>query len=374
MGPKVERRNGAQTNIVLVTGSLQGGGAERVLSGMANFWAEKGWAVTFATWTGPPSTDFYTLDPAVQRVWLDDHAANDSILLRFRLTLLRILRFRKLLRDLNPDIVLSFITTSNVLTLISTVGLQIRIIVSERNNPACSTRISWLYKILRKALYVQADAVVAQTHDVAQWIQKTCRVKVDVIPNPLRPLPDTFDEREHLILAVGRLTRQKGFDLLLQSFARIQGDFGDWKVLIVGSGPERATLQDLCDSLNLAGRIEFMQPVKGIESLMSRAALVVQPSRFEGFPNVVLESMGMGAAVISTDCPWGPSELIRDGVNGRLVPVDDVDSLARAMAELIEQPELRRRLGQEARRVREDYRQEKIMAEWERCVLRRTPA
>ncbi len=102
---------------------------------------------------------------------------------------------------------------------------------------------------------------------------------------------------------------------------------------------------------------------------MSRAGLVVQPSRFEGFPNAVLESMGMGAAVISADCPAGPAELIEDGVNGRLVPVDDVFTLSRVMGDLMADPALRARLGREALKVRERFRQESIMARWEALLL-----
>ena len=101
---------------------------------------------------------------------------------------------------------------------------------------------------------------------------------------------------------------------------------------------------------------------------MARAGLVVQPSRFEGFPNVLLESMGVGAPVISADCPSGPADLIQDGVNGRLVPVEDVTSLARVMAELMADPKAREILGNEATKVRQLFRQDLIMDRWEECV------
>ena len=223
--------------------------------------------------------------------------------------------------------------------------------------------------MLRKLLYSRAGAVVAQTEDAANWLRKTCSAKACVIPNPLRNLPVLGTDREMLILAVGRLYRQKGFDLLLKAFARIHNNFEDWTVEIVGEGPEKSSLLELRDQLKLNEKVILADPVKDIESLMSRAGLVVQPSRFEGFPNVVLEAMGMGAPVISADCPSGPAEIIKDGIDGRLVPVDDFVALAKVMQELMSQPELRTSLGNEALKVRQRYRQESIMELWEECLI-----
>jgi GalNAc-alpha-(1->4)-GalNAc-alpha-(1->3)-diNAcBac-PP-undecaprenol alpha-1,4-N-acetyl-D-galactosaminyltransferase len=125
----------------------------------------------------------------------------------------------------------------------------------------------------------------------------------------------------------------------------------------------------LRDELNLTGRAEFVGEVRDAELWMARAGLLVHPSRREGFPNVVLEAMGMGTAVICADCRAGPSELIEDGVNGRLVPVDDVDALTRVMSELMTKPDLRRGLGREACKVREAFSQTLIMEKWEACLL-----
>jgi glycosyltransferase involved in cell wall biosynthesis len=124
----------------------------------------------------------------------------------------------------------------------------------------------------------------------------------------------------------------------------------------------------LCEELNLAHRVEFMDPVRDVHVRMARAGLVVLPSRFEGFGNTVLESMAMGAAVISTNRP-GPASLIEDGVNGRLVPVEDSESLAKVMAELMSEPEVRASLGCEAMKVRERFRQDRIMRQWAATLL-----
>ncbi len=355
---------------MFVIGSLQCGGAERVMSDMANFWADKGWQVTVATWSAPRSTDFYRLAPAVTRVYLNDGDTANSAFAKSRSLFSRVLRLRRLLAHAGADAVLSFIHISNVLTILSTLGIRgLRVVVSERNHPLSSSGYSGLWRLLRRVLYGRADAVVAQTAAAAAWVDRACRVKTSVIANPLRPLPELRADREAMILAVGSLTRKKGFDLLIRSFAKIQAAVGGWRVVIVGAGPEEKSLLDLRDRLGLAHRVEIRRPVKDIETWMARAGLVVQPSRFEGFPNVVLEAMSMGAAVISADCPWGPADIVSDGVNGRLVPVEDVDTLAQTMAELIAQPRQRRRFGEAARKVREEYGQEKIMAQWQDCLL-----
>jgi GalNAc-alpha-(1->4)-GalNAc-alpha-(1->3)-diNAcBac-PP-undecaprenol alpha-1,4-N-acetyl-D-galactosaminyltransferase len=358
-------------SVVMVTGSLEAGGAERVLADMANYWNSKGWRITLATWAGPSSEDFYELDSGVQRVWLDVESPSPSLLGKFLGYIRRIRKFRRMLANARPDAVLSFIDTSNVMTLLACMGLALRVVVSERVNGAANASIPWVWRASRIVTYWRANAVVAQTPDAARWIKRLCGVEAVAIRNPLRALPEADGPRESKILAVGRLTRQKGFDLLIQAFAGVAQEFSNWRLVIIGAGPEHSALLSLTEQLKLGDRVEFRPPVKDIELWMSRAGLVVQPSRFEGFPNVILEAMGMGAAVISADCPSGPAEIIVDGVNGRLVPVDDVAMLTRVMSELLHRPEERLRLGREAKKVRQAFRQDLVMKQWENCV---TPA
>jgi GalNAc-alpha-(1->4)-GalNAc-alpha-(1->3)-diNAcBac-PP-undecaprenol alpha-1,4-N-acetyl-D-galactosaminyltransferase len=362
---------GRTPTVLLVTGSLQAGGAERQLSDMANYWAAKDWTVILATWCGPNVCDFYPLHARVRRAYLNVETSSWPVLPRVRLNLKRVRRLRMLLSEIRPDALLSFQTESNVLTIIAGWGLDARLVVSERIQPALHTSLPWIWRTMRRLFYRRADTVVAQTQDAALWIQDNCRTKVSVIPNALRILPEAFGERRCYILAVGRLTYQKGFDLLLPAFARIARDFEGWSLVIIGEGEEREALVRLRRELLLDDRVQFVGQTPDVVSWMAHAGLVVQPSRFEGFPNVVLESMGLGAAVISADCPSGPSDLIKDGVNGRLVAVDDVEALAAAMAELIADAGERERLGRAAYAVRERYKQDVVMELWDACLLPR---
>jgi glycosyltransferase involved in cell wall biosynthesis len=269
---------------------------------------------------------------------------------------------------------LSFIHTSNVLTIAAACGLPLRVVVSERG---CSGNageerlysLSFYWRLLRKLLYAQSDAVTALNAEAAEWLRRECRVDAKVIPPAaLRLLPDMTVAREPLILAVGRLHPAKGFDLLIRAYARLAGAFPTWRLTLIGKGPERSILIGLCEELNLGRRVEFMDPTRDVDTWMARAGLIVLPSRFEAFGNTVLESMAMGAPVISTNCP-GPASLIEDGVNGRLVPVEDSASLERVMAELMSQPEVRARLGLEAMKVRGLFRQDRIMRQWAATLL-----
>jgi GalNAc-alpha-(1->4)-GalNAc-alpha-(1->3)-diNAcBac-PP-undecaprenol alpha-1,4-N-acetyl-D-galactosaminyltransferase len=367
--PKLPIDNRDHRTVLLVIGSLQGGGAERQISDMANYWVTKDWKVLLATWCGPEVADFYPLDSRVLRVRLGKQSEDTIGRSRILANLERVARFRAILKSTRPHAVLSFMTESNVLTILAAIGLNLRVAVSERVQPALHSEFPWMWRMLRRVLYASADAVVAQTEDAAHWLKLNCRTAVTVIPNALRSLPDASGERESLIVAVGRLTPQKGFDVLLSAFARIAANFEPWRLAIIGEGAERRTLERLRGELSLEDRVEFVGQTSDVVSWMVRAGLVVQPSRFEGFPNVVLESMGLGAPVISSDCRSGPADLIEDGVNGRLVPVGDVETLAQVMGELMSNPDERARLGRGARGVRERYRQDAIMERWENCLF-----
>lgn len=355
--------------LVLVVGTLQGGGSERQLSEMANYWVARGRPVVLATWSGPQIEDFYPLDSRVQRVYLGGATRRHGLFPTLLSNLGSMWRLRRFLASALPDAVLSFITESNVLTILATVGLKTRVFVSERVHPEHNADLRGSWRLLRRHVYAWCDGIVAQTQDVANWLERTCGKSVVVIPNALRVLPQPSAERRPLILAIGRLVNQKGFDVLLKAFARIAPKFDDWNVVFAGEGAERAALIKLRDELNLTDRVEFIGQTVDVSIWMALAGLVVQPSRYEGFPNTVLESMGMGAAVISSDCRSGPSELIEDGVNGRMVPVDDVAALARVMAELMSQRQVRECLGREAAKVRQCFSQERIMDQWQACLF-----
>lgn len=168
---------------------------------------------------------------------------------------------------------------------------------------------------------------------------------------------------------MGRLDRQKGFDLLIEAFSRIAAKHPDWSVHILGDGSERAALEALIESKHLAGRVVLRGWVDDPVAELRAAELFVLSSRFEGFPNALLEAMACGLPAVACDCPGGPAEIIRAGTDGLLVPPEDTAALAAALEQLMSDDELRARLAGRASEVKRRFSVERFFEQWE-AVLR----
>jgi glycosyltransferase involved in cell wall biosynthesis len=230
------------------------------------------------------------------------------------------------------------------------------------------------HESVRRAMargYSRLDALVVLTardaDEFAAFLPAPPRIAV--IPNSARELEGKPASRSGTtILAAGRLTRQKGFDLLIHAFARVAPEHPDWRLRICGGGQQRNALERLVDEHRLTGRVTFTGPVKRLGRRMQRAAMFVLSSRFEGFPLILLEAMSKGLPVVSFDCPTGPGDVIEDHRNGILVPAGDVDALAAGMLELIADEGLRRRLGAAAAQTANVYTIEAIGPRWDRLL------
>jgi glycosyltransferase involved in cell wall biosynthesis len=212
------------------------------------------------------------------------------------------------------------------------------------------------------------DALVVLTEGDAREYARLVPglARLAVIPNSVRRLEGGRASLSGTtILAAGRLTPQKGFDLLIRAFARLAGAYPEWRLRICGGGPQREVLERLIDEHGLGDIVSLPGRVKRLGEEMARASMFVLSSRFEGFPLILVEAMSKALPVVSFDCPTGPRDVIDDRRDGILVPREDVDALAGAMRELIADPELRRRLGAEAARTAADYTIEALGPRWD---------
>lgn len=355
----------ASPRILFVLSSLGGGGAERVASVLLNTWAEQGEDVGLLTLSTRRS-DHYRLHEKVSRTQLDLIYPSSNILHAVVANCRRVRKLRLEIRAYRPDVVVVFIETINVLVLAALIGTGIPVVVSERVDPR-HYRVGSLRRIGRRLMYPLAGALVVQTPSVANWARRVVlRKRVHIIPNPIAGLPDADREtmREKTIVAVGRLAPQKGFDVLLQAFAMSGARSKGWRLTILGEGDARRELEELIVDLGIYGDVDLPGIVEEPWHWLQRAGIFVLSSRFEGFPNVLLEAMGMGCAVVSTDCPSGPADIISHEHDGLLVPVADLSGLARAIDCLADDAPLRRRLGERAIAVRGKYQATIIAQQW----------
>lgn len=358
--------------ISLIISALSAGGAERVIVTLANSWAARGWEVSLITFEPPGTTSYYQIDPRVALRQLGIASVGSPLWRAIRQNLRRIRALRQALRAADPDLAIAFLAKVNVLTVLASRGLAFPVVVSERNNPK-RQRFRGIWSWLRQRLYRQAYCVVTPSRGVLESFSGDIRERGRVIPNPvdLAPAPSARRGGTRLV-AVGRLVHQKGFDLLLESFAQIAPEHPAWTLTIWGEGEQRPALQVLRAELGLAGRVQLPGLTARPGQWVEDADVFVLSSRYESFGNVITEAMAAGLPVVAFDCPWGPGDIVRDGEDGLLVPPEDVDALAAAMRRLLLDPELRARLGMAAARNVRRFAREAIIAQWDALVSEAT--
>jgi GalNAc-alpha-(1->4)-GalNAc-alpha-(1->3)-diNAcBac-PP-undecaprenol alpha-1,4-N-acetyl-D-galactosaminyltransferase len=346
--------------ILFFISSFQSGGAERVASILLDRWRREGWEIVVAQWS--LKDPFYALDPSIcfRRLGLNDQPRSilDRLLAPFR----RLSTVRQTIREESPDLVVSFMTRQNVYACLASRGLGIPLIVSEhslRSVPLVSRGLD----AVRALVYPWADRVVLLTKsDLAAY---SSLQNASVIPNPVDlPPASVRGARKPYILAVGRLSREKGMDLLVSAFSRITERHG-FVLRIAGEGDERTRLEARIRELGLQADVELLGRRNDIYSLYEEASFLVLPSRYEGFGMVLVEAMSFGCPVVAFDCPCGPAEIIRDDIDGLLVPNGDVTALAAAMERMMSDEALRLRLGLAGPEVRQRFGIDKIAGMWD---------
>ncbi len=302
-------------------------------------------------------------------------------------------RLSLLLRHEKPDIVLSVLRYANLVTLLARPlsGTDARVVVNEQNLPSAEFAAfgsaavkSWALR----TLYPSADLVTAISHGIARELTALYRLpqeKVQVIHNPVdvtRVLTLAEEPTRYawlqsspgvaeipVLVAAGRLHPQKGFPHLIRAFATVHR-VRPCKLLILGEGPERGNLEKLVAELGLCDDVALPGFDENPYSAMRHATAFVLSSLYEGFGNVLVEALAVGAPVISTRCPVGPDEIIADGVTGLLVPPADDEALAQSILRILDDPELRRKLAANGPARAADFRLERSVIQYESAFVR----
>ena len=359
--------------ITIVLHGLSGGGAERTGAKFAEYWNKQGLSVTLVTF-GISSDENYAVPSGVTRIALDSIVIPECGLGLWGKEEINIIRLR---------IALEMAGNKNVLAIMAKMGLRCilansegryRVFVAERTFPEY-TLTNIFDMELRKILYPLAAGVVVQTgkDSVAWFKENNIRCIIRVIPNFISEQElyniDKARVCSHAtpyILQCGRLCAQKRHDLIISVFAELISRTGDKKLrlLLVGEGELEAELKNLVAGYGLEDRVEFTGWRADLYSLLKGAVCTTLTSDFEGFPNVVLESLAVGTPVVAFDCVTGPGDIIEHGKNGMLLDSGDMEGFTVAVERLCLNREYRDKLGREALKVRERFSEVRVMRMW----------
>lgn len=336
--------------VFLIIPTLRQGGAERVISELANYFSACDIDVHLIIIA--QAEGFYAISENItvhNLGFINKGNKSQKIFSEFNV----FLKLRRLFKRHKPDATLSFMDKYNIFTILTSRFLGLRIFISDRSNPKSKLPLS--LSVLKKITYRHATGIIAQTSLAKEAVEKlTGNKNIKVIPNPVKEI-QLFPEipREKIIINIGRMVPEKGQDYLLQAFAKL--DTTDWKLAILGDGPLRNNLDKRIIELGLTGKVIMPGAVNDIDRWLARSSIFVLSSISEGFPNSLMEAMAAGLPCISFDCDAGPRDIIISKVNGLLVKEGNINELVDKLNSLITDTELAEGLVQNALLVRDQY-------------------
>ncbi len=368
----------SRKKIYFVVPNMVGGGAERVASIILSWLDRQKFSITLVLFN-KIGEYLNTIPHDVEIIDLNKRSQWDFIKLIFKL--------RRIIEKENPHILFSYLHYTNIIAVLSGLFLKndTRIIISEHSyhrQYLLHENFRALKRLLMEFTYNRANKIIACSLGVRQALIEDFNInssKVVSISNPINieEIQDLMEERvshpffnkagnSFVLISVGRLTLAKNFSLLIKAFARVVKEVPAY-LLILGQGELENDLRTLTRQLSLEKLVDFVGFQKNPFSWMKRADLFVLSSNWEGMPLVLIQAMACGMPVISTCYPSGPDEIITDGVNGFLVPVDDVEALSEQILRLIKDDNLRKQIAEQSKKRALDFDIGRIVKMYEKC-------
>lgn len=342
--------------IAITCEGMESGGAERVIADLSNNLVSKGYEIVIIGVSTHNTNSFYPLDNRVKYITI--HNGQSKKINPFK----RIMLLRKTIKSVGPNVIISFLPHVNVYTYFATIGMKIPVIDSERNNPKADPK-GFVLRAFKKIAFYQADGAVFQTNASKYYFRKEVRDKSTIILNPVDPRTmhiHSERKKNKVILSVGRLTEQKNHKLLLDAFKTFSTKHPDYILRIYGEGELHNELAEYSKKLGIDAKFELLSPDYNWLEKEKDDSMFILSSNYEGMPNALLEAMCVGIPCISTNCPsGGPYELIKNGVNGYLTNVGDVNELGARMEDLLSNP-----LLYDIEEYKANYSINKISDEW----------
>ena len=339
--------------------TISHGGAERVIVNLANQFAQNKNEVILIN--SYESDWEYEYDQRIRRIVI----LKNKTLGLFKKNFLLVKRLRKIFKYEKPNVIISFMAEPNFRTIISSRGLDAKVIVSVRNDPS-KEYPNIATKVLANILYRKADGVVFQTLEAQRYFNKNIQKKSKIIYNQVDKKFFNIEQRfpKKNIITVGRLTEQKNHELLIKAFAKIKNQTEE-NLVIYGDGKKKKELFELVNALGLNERVFLPGVINNIETVLSEAKLFVLSSDYEGMPNALLEAMAAGLPCISTDCPCGgPRELFKEGENGILTELGNVAEMSEKILLLLNNEEKACSLSKNALQAAKQFNPDAVFRIW----------
>ena len=345
-------------HISFVIGGMTRGGAERVISILANYYAATGWKVDIVMLLNNKLE--YDLNCNIKLINMTVDEENKIKSAPKWVTL-----FRKYIKESNPDVIVSFVARINIVVLLATLGMKIPVIISERNDPAADGR-SKIIDVATKLLYRKAKVIVYQTERSKNYFKGKIRSLGVIIPNPIA-ITCTAQKSKNKIVSVGRLAPQKNQRLLIDSFNEVLKKHPEYSLYIYGDGILKDQLETQIINLGLEKKVFLPGNKPDVHKEIADAKVFVLSSDYEGLSNALLEAMMMGFPCVSTECA-GADEYIINGENGILVPLRDKDSMVNAINYIIENQDAALDMGEKAKESVSKCSIEFIMRKWNKII------
>jgi len=344
-------------------GSMVSGGAERVISLLANEYAQNGWDVEIVLMLkNEVNQKQFSLNDRIRIVDLSIKEGNYK-----KKTLRWLHKVRSYIKKEKPNCIVSFIGRINALVLTAAVGLDIPILVSERNDPHHDGRgklMLWYCNLV----YSRASAIVYQTRYEKECFSRILDKKSYIIPNPVEIVENlNIEENDYEISTAGRLVQQKNHALLIDAISFVKIKYPEVKCYIYGEGLLREKLEEQVREQGLKDTVFLPGNKTDINEWIAKSSIFVMSSDYEGLSNALIEAMMQGKPCVSTSYP-GADELIKSGENGLLVPCKDARALANAIVSLFDQKELRHMLAVNAAIDSEKYKKNNVLEKWKQVI------
>lgn len=351
------------SRLIVCMATLSSGGAERVLSNLSKPLADVFDSVTYVMWVG--NSVFYQVDSRVKLLSIQKEIDSES-------EIKRMLWFRQFVKQDKPNLILSFLEPINLRVLMCTIGLGIKTVVAERNDPYGVNKF-WVMEQLEKLIYLRADMILVQTETIRKFFNGVLAKRTRVIYNPVN-LPENMvgkalvTPKKHRIVSVARLIPQKKHDVLIRAFKRFSEEHHDYTLTIYGTGSQYDELENLISALGLANKVFMPGTSKKVHQEILDAEMFCLVSTREGMSNSMIEAMCLGLPCICTKVS-GAIDLINHGHNGFLVEIEDEQALYEQMSRVANDKLHAESIGKEAAQLYNILRMDKISKQWTDCLV-----